>query len=80
LLLVARGEASLGIVYATDAATSPGIRIVGTFPPESHPAIGYPFALTRRAEGNAEARGVLAFLTGAEAAPIWRRFGFAVAS
>lgn len=76
LLLVERGEAPLGIVYATDAAASAGVRIVGTFPPASHEAITYPFALTRHAEGNAEARALLAFLIGPDAAPTWRRFGF----
>jgi len=79
LLLVERGEAPYGIVYATDAAIGPGIRVVGTFPAESHPPITYPFALTRRAEGNAEARALLAFLVGPEAAPAWRRFGFSIA-
>jgi molybdate transport system substrate-binding protein len=78
LLLVERGEAPLGIVYATDAAASPGLRVLGTFPPESHSPITYPFALTRRAEGNAAARALLGFLTGPEAAPVWQRFGFAL--
>ena len=32
LLLVARGEAPLGIVYQTDAAADPSVKIVGTFP------------------------------------------------
>ncbi len=76
LLLVERGEAPFGIVYATDAAASHGVRVVGTFPAESHPAITYPFALTRRAEVNAQARALLAFLAGPEALPIWQRFGF----
>lgn len=79
LLLVERGEAPFGIVYATDAAASPRLRVAGTFPAGSHPPITYPFALTRRAEGNAEARALLAFLTGPEAEPTWRRFGFAMA-
>ena len=48
LLLVARGEAPLGIVYQTDAASDPNVRIVGTFPEDSHPPIVYPVALTRR--------------------------------
>lgn len=78
LLLVERGEAPLGIVYATDAAIASAVRVVGTFPAESHPPVRYPFALTRRAEANAEARALLGFLTGPEAAPTWRRFGFAV--
>src|SRR5579884_3318640 len=45
LLLVARGEAPLGIVYRTDAAIEPGVRIVGSFPPDSHDPIVYPMAL-----------------------------------
>jgi molybdate transport system substrate-binding protein len=79
LLLVERGEAPLGIVYATDAAASPGLRVIGTFPAGSHAPVTYPFALTRRGEGNAEARALLAFLTGPEARPTWLRFGFALA-
>ena len=79
LLLVERGEAPLGIVYATDAAASAGVRVIGTFPAESHEPVTYPFALTRRAEGNAQARALLAFLTGPEAAPAWQRFGFSLA-
>lgn len=76
LLLVERGEAPFGIVYSTDAVASQGVRVVGTFPAGSHEAITYPFALTRRAEGNAQARALLAFLAGPEAAPTWQRFGF----
>ncbi|KAA2212493.1 molybdate ABC transporter substrate-binding protein [Teichococcus oryzae] len=78
LLLVERGEAPLGIVYATDAAASRAVKLVGTFPAESHPPVTYPFALTRRAAANPAARGFLAFAAGAEAAAIFRRFGFAV--
>jgi ABC-type molybdate transport system substrate-binding protein len=32
LTLVARGEAPLGIVYATDAKVEPSVKIIGTFP------------------------------------------------
>ncbi len=74
LLLVERGEAPLGIVYATDAAISPGVRVVADFPAGSHPPITYPFALTRRAGPDAAA--FLAFATGPEAAAIYRRLGF----
>lgn len=76
LLLVERGEAPFGIVYSTDAQASAGVRVVGTFPAGSHPAITYPFALTRRAEGNAPARALHGFLTGADSGPVWQRFGF----
>lgn len=79
LLLVARGEAPLGIVYATDAAISPGVAVLGTFPAESHMPITYPFALTRRAADNPQAAALQAFLAGPEAAATWDRFGFRLA-
>jgi molybdate transport system substrate-binding protein len=79
LLLVERGEAPLGVVYATDAAASRAVRVVGTFPPESHPPISYPFALTRRAANDVQAHSLLHFLAGAEAAATWQRFGFTLA-
>jgi len=78
LLLVERGEAPFGIVYGTDAAASRGVRVVGTFPIASHTPVTYPFALTRRAADNAQARALLAFLTGPEARPTWQRFGFSI--
>ena len=33
LAFVARGEAPAGIVYATDAAAEPAVKVIGTFPP-----------------------------------------------
>lgn len=77
LLLVERGEAPLGIVYATDAASSKGVRVVGAFPENTHPPISYPFALTRRGD-RPEAQALLAFLTGPDAAPTYRSLGFSV--
>jgi molybdate transport system substrate-binding protein len=44
--LVARGVASLGIVYASDAKVEPRVKVIGTFPGDSHPAIVYPVAAT----------------------------------
>lgn len=79
LLLVERGEAPFGIVYATDAAASRGVRVVASFPAESHMPITYPFALMRRAAGNAGARAFLGFVTGPEAVSTWQRLGFALA-
>lgn len=79
LLLVERGEAPLGIVYATDAAIAPGVRVVGTFAASSHPPISYPFMQLRRAEGDARSRALLDFLSGPHAMTVWRRFGFVVA-
>ena len=49
LLLVSRGEAPAGIVYQTDAAADPNVKIIGTFPEDTHPPIIYPIALTASA-------------------------------
>jgi molybdate transport system substrate-binding protein len=46
LAFVARGEARLGIVYATDARAEPGVKGIDTFPAWSHEPIVYPVALT----------------------------------
>ena len=80
LLLVERGEAPLGIVYRTDAHVTAGVKLLGSFPPGSHPPITYPFAVTHRAAGRAEARALLAYLAGPGAAGTWRRFGFTAAA
>jgi molybdate transport system substrate-binding protein len=77
LRFVSRGEAPLGIVYATDAAADPEVKIVATFPADSHPSIIYPFAAT--ANGNGEsARKYLEFLQGAAARAIFEKQGFAI--
>lgn len=76
LLLVARGEAPLGIVYQTDAAAEPGVKIVGTFPPDTHPAITYPMALTLSAR--AGAAEFAAHLRSAAAAAQFEAQGFTV--
>lgn len=49
LALVRQGEAEFGIVYRTDAVAEPGVRVIGTFPADSHPPIIYPAALTANA-------------------------------
>jgi molybdate transport system substrate-binding protein len=74
LALVARGEAPLGIVYSTDAKVEPGVKIVGTFPAESHPAIIYPVATTVTAKR--WTNDYLAFLRSTAAKTIFERYGF----
>ncbi|MES2193528.1 MAG: molybdate ABC transporter substrate-binding protein [Pseudomonadota bacterium] len=74
LALVARGEAPLGIVYSTDAKVEPGVKIVGTFPADSHPAIIYPVAAT--ATARPEAADYLAFLRSSAAKTIFEKYGF----
>jgi molybdate transport system substrate-binding protein len=74
LTLVSRGEAALGIVYSTDAKVDPGVKIVGTFPADSHPAIIYPVAATTTAK--AEAADYLAFLRSTAAKTSFEKYGF----
>jgi molybdate transport system substrate-binding protein len=71
---VARGEAPLGIVYRTDALADPRVRIVDTFPADSHEPIIYPLALTAHA-GPAAAQ-FAAFLESPAARQIFARYGF----
>jgi len=77
LILVAREEAPLGIVYATDAAAEPQVKIVATFPADSHPPIIYPFALTAAVKNNGAAR-FLDYLKGMAARPFFEAQGFTV--
>jgi molybdate transport system substrate-binding protein len=74
LTLVARGEAVLGIVYSTDAKVEPGVKIVGTFPVDSHPPIIYPVAVTATAKP--EANDYLAFLRSQAAKAVFEKYGF----
>ena len=77
LLLVSRGEAPLGVVYQTDAAVDPGVRIVDAFPADSHPAIIYPVALTASST-NPAAQDYLAFLKSPAARAAFEKQGFTV--
>jgi molybdate transport system substrate-binding protein len=78
LLLVSREEAPLGIVYQTDAASDPSVRIVGTFPADSHPPIIYPIALTKDST-SADARAFLNYVETSPAADrAFARQGFTV--
>jgi molybdate transport system substrate-binding protein len=74
LLLVARSEAALGIVYSTDAKVEPGVKIVGTFPADSHLAITYPVAATTAARP--ETKDYLAFLRSTAARNVFEKYGF----
>lgn len=74
LMFVARGEAPLGIVYATDARVDDRVQIVGTFPGDSHLPITYPVALTPRAGPDAER--FVQFVVGDAGRAAFERAGF----
>lgn len=77
LLLVARGEAKLGIVYATDAKAEPKVKVVDMFPEHSHTPIVYPIAVTTDSK-NPEAVAFEAFMRGPEATKILTDQGFKI--
>lgn len=75
LALVERGAAPYGIVYATDARSSAGVRVAGVFPARSHAPIVYPIA--RLTAGTAsEAEGFRRFLLSRAGQAILVRRGF----
>lgn len=75
LALVERGQAPFGIVYATDAKASAKVRIVGTFPADSHPPIRYPVALLKTAT-SPQADAFRRFLISSAGKAIFVRYGF----
>jgi len=74
MVLVARGEAPLGIVYKTDAAVDTKVRVVGIFPENTHPAIIYPIAVTANAKPAAAA--FVDWLGKPAARTVFQKYGF----
>jgi molybdate transport system substrate-binding protein len=74
LAYVARGEAALGVVYATDARLEPKVRIVDTFPQNSHAPIHYPIAAT--ATAGAEGVRFVEYVASAATRPLFAKYGF----
>ncbi len=75
LALVEHGEATLGIVYATDAAISKDVKVLARFPEDSHLPISYPVAIVAGHETPAAVE-FLAWLSGEEADAIFSKYGF----
>jgi molybdate transport system substrate-binding protein len=77
LALVERGEAPLGIVYATDAAASKKVKVLSAIPGNLHQPIVYPAAIVTGRE-TPQAKAFLSFLSGGDAKAIFARHGFKV--
>lgn len=80
LMYVSRGETPLGIVYATDTRGAANIGVLGEFAADTHPPIRYPAAVVRGTAALPAARAFVAWLSGPDAAPVWRRYGFGIAT
>ncbi|WP_447729789.1 molybdate ABC transporter substrate-binding protein [Pseudoxanthomonas suwonensis] len=74
LMLVARGETPLGLVYASDARAEPRVQVVATFPAGSHPPVVYPVAAV--AGAGTPARDFVRWLSTPPARSIFVRHGF----
>jgi molybdate transport system substrate-binding protein len=77
LALVERGEAPLGIVYKTDAQVA-RVRIIGTFPDDSHPPIVYSAALTIQGAQSEAAKAYLEYLKSDAGKAVFEKAGFVV--
>jgi molybdate transport system substrate-binding protein len=77
LALVSTGEAPLGIVYKTDAAADKKVKIIGTFPADSHKPIIYPVAQTVASKDD-DTPAFLKCLQSAKAKSLFEEQGFAV--
>jgi molybdate transport system substrate-binding protein len=77
LALVERGEAPVGLVYATDAAITAKVKVVGTFPQTSHRPIVYPAAVVAGRRSPATDR-FMALLRSPDAAAVFQKHGFSV--
>ena len=78
LAFVARGEAPVGVVYQTDANAEPAVKVIGTFPEDSHPPILYPVALTSSSK-NPDAKAFLDFIQSDKAKAAYEKQGFTFA-
>ncbi len=74
LAFVDRGEAALGIVYATDALVDKRVRVVDSFPDSTHLPILYPIALT--ADARPDARKFIDYVRSGIGEATFKKFGF----
>lgn len=79
LAFVERGECDVGIVYKTDALISKKVKVIGTFPENSHHPILYPLALTKQGEKNGDAVQFEKFVKSSpQSKIIFQKYGFSI--
>jgi molybdate transport system substrate-binding protein len=67
LQMLADGQADVGVVYASDAAAHPQVKVLATLDDASHPPIAYVAAEAANADAQSDTEGFLAFLATPEA-------------
>ncbi len=76
LTYVESGNADAGIVYTSDAAISPKVKIVAISKPEWHQPIVYPAAVIAGSAHAAEAKAFIDFLVSDKGQSILKKYGF----
>jgi molybdate transport system substrate-binding protein len=76
LTYVSTGNVDAGIVYVTDAQTSPEVSVVTTAPEDSHSAVIYPVAILKSSKESGEAKHFEDFLAGEKAQVVFEKYGF----
>lgn len=71
-------EADCGVVYGSDAASSDKVRVVASFPANSHKEIAYPMALIKDSKQSETAKAFMKYLQGDEAKKVFKENGFQV--
>jgi molybdate transport system substrate-binding protein len=73
---VAEREADVGVVYASDASSEPRVRVLFTFPSDTHSPIVYPGAVLAQSAHQDSALKFLQYCASPRARRIWREAGF----
>jgi molybdate transport system substrate-binding protein len=76
LAAVASGNADVGMVYASDAALSPQVKVLLTIPQTFHQPIVYPIAIIQRSPHPQAAQRFVDFLTTDTPQTTFAKFGF----
>jgi molybdate transport system substrate-binding protein len=79
LTYVSTGNADAGIVYSTDARTTPQVKVVAVAPEDSHSPVIYPVAILKGTHNAAAAKAFCDYLFSPKAQDIFKKFGFAPA-
>lgn len=74
LAIVERGEVPFGVVYATDAALSGRVKVVGVFPASAHSPVVYPVGVV--SEQLSMAKSFIDFLKTEDAQAVFTKYGF----
>lgn len=78
LAAVASGNVDVGVVYKTDAAISPSVKVIYEVPEADAPKISYPIAVMANSAHGKEASKAAEYLEGSQARAVFQRFGFIV--